>query len=261
MACELQISNMTKSLGDIVTLRPYPNAGYGLGEQPNDQFIYLQITDANVQDVQDTSVQSWDTVVDYTTIGTNTDIDGYRLDMFVANPGVSGLGDITREQAEAWLNRWNAVVVSASKNNVRFDIWAFDNLGAPGAIQSEGLWGRDTTGVIFNEILYSQGNGTHRVSADYSVFSNASPKGIENRITDIGGTIISHPTNVVTFTVTRSGLYTRFKNDVSRKLSKLIAKRQFYFGSGVIDTIKGNGGITEATLAEFQTYVKNRLDD
>jgi len=270
MACELQISIRTNQYGNFVTIKDYPNSGYGLKEQPNDDFVYIRITDGSVSDVQNIIknvygekdlTQAYESLIEYETLLTLPAIDGFRINMYTGNANASGLGDMTRERAEGYLNKWNAVVQSGTKNSVIFDIWAFDNAGAPGMLQSEAFWSANVDNVIFTEDSYNATTGLHKLTVDYSN-TVADPDHAERIVTDAGGIITEHVENeYLRFDMEGALLGARFRQQTSRKLQEILDKKQFYLTPSAVNTIRANGGILSATLSQFETYINNRIYD
>src|SRR3972149_712807 len=273
MSCEIQISVRSGQSGNPITLKPFPNSGYGNEEKPEaGKFVYVRILDANVEEVEDhirtvlgghSLLQPWNRLIDWEQIAQDKTVDGYRLRIFTVNPNVSGRGYLTREQVEIYLATWNAVVQSITVNSVTFDIWAFeDSSSNPGVIQSEAFWGAVPVGVVFTEGLYNQNTGRHRITADYGNSWISDRNAVVNRGENNQGTVISHTEGVsITFDVFRKQMFDIFKRDIIRRLDNVLDRKQFYFPPGVISTIQGQGGFIEATIAQGKIYLKNRLDD
>jgi len=170
----------------------------------------------------------------------------------------SGLNSLTRNQVETFLNRWNATVWSVAANSVVFDTVIFD------AIQSEGFWDRDVAGIVFTETDYDQATGVHTVEADYKnspLLSSLPDATIERIVLSKGASIIAHPTNKITFAITRNTVFDVFKQEVKERTDGMYASRQFYFTQEAVNIALANGGSVAVTRQQALNYLHNRLDD
>jgi len=211
--------------------------------------------------------QSWKRKIDFATVNNNVTIDGWRIRVFATNPGFSNLAGITREMVENYLTKWNAVVFSATANEVIFDVAIFeDAVNDPGAIQSRGFWGAIPTDVSFNEISYVEGTGVHAIEADYSLSSFSSEQ-VQKRIFVRGGVIVSDISSVITFTINRTDVFHWFQQEVKKVLETIIYRRQFYIPEAVVDTIISTGTqilvdhYWDAEQTEFRGQVEYRVLD
>jgi len=252
----------------------------------------VHVTDASVAEVDAMIVstfsgtrliQPWDREIDFEVVNNNPVIDGWRIRVFATNPGFSNLAGITREMVENYLNRWNAVVVDATTNEVRFDVAIFENaLNEPGAIQSNGFWGTDPVNVFFNEISYVEETGMHTLEVDYSL-STFEGDPILRHIDERGGVVISNISKVITFTIGRSFIFQWFQQEVKDAVEKRIYRRQFRIPEVTIDNIIANGTeilidhywdeeqtefrgtveyrVLDRTLAQIESFLINRLDE
>jgi hypothetical protein len=131
------------------------------------RFVIARVTDATLGDIQSmisfnfgekSLTQEWRKNLDWSVANYNSSLDGYRLNLFTTNPGLTGRGNVTRNQVENFLNRWNADVVSFTTNSVTFDVGVYN------AIISKGFWNMiDVDQVIFNEINYDEPTHTHTI--------------------------------------------------------------------------------------------------
>ena len=64
--------------------------------------------------------KKWKIKLDYEILVSNA--QGFRIRAFVTNPGVSGLGNLTKEKIQNVLDRYGGVVKSFAPNEVIFDV-------------------------------------------------------------------------------------------------------------------------------------------
>lgn len=234
------------------------------GMQVPPAFVQVYIPDADVAEVQ-VYCEEWWRYVDYELVAHDYDIDGHRIRVF-AKPecvSVSGLGGLTREMVEAYLNTWNATVFSVAANEVVFDALVYD------AVCSEGFWERDISSISFKEKAYTQATGIHRIEADYTDDPElcARPKAeIEDYIEQRGGTIEVHAASKVTFEIQRTAVLDWFEQNVKANVDDLYSRRKFYFPQDVIDEAPTDPqdpayGTAEMTRQQAASRVHYRLDD
>ncbi len=217
------------------------------------RFVIARVTDANLGDIQSmissnfgerSLTQEWRNNLDWSVVNYVSTLDGYRLNLFTTNPGLTNKAAVTRNQVEIFLNRWNANVVSFTTNSVTFDVGVYN------AIISEGFWDIINVGqVIFNETNYDESIHTHRVTADYSAL-DIKPLLLRQLAVRRRADIISNVDQIVTMDITRNDVVAVFKRDVKIKVEKNIYKRQFRISESTVDNIISQGGVIEATLAQ-----------
>jgi hypothetical protein len=246
-------------------------------------FCEIYVTDASVDELNAmissifggvSIMQPWRREIDFSTVNNDPVIDGWRIDVYATNPGSSNYGGITGTMVENYLNKWNAEIYSATKNNVRFDVTIFEDASNnPGTIQSEGFWEAPVTNISFTETDYNSTTGDHTVEADYSLSGYEAEK-VATRVVDRGGTVNSNIGGVINFTINRSDIFQWFQDDVRQALENTIYRRQFYIPEETVDTIISTG-TTEVvshpkgdvtyvtlnrTLAQVEAFLLNRLD-
>ena len=241
------------------------------GKEVLPYFFVVKVTDATMSEVEamifstfnERSInQSWVRKINWEVVNSDLSIDGWRLRILATNPGNSGLGAITNTMVENFITRWNGEIFSFATNEVIFDIAVYENLSVPGALQSEGFWGINTSSIIFNEISYIQAGGIHEITADYSATSwNAKPDRVQSLVEQKNGVVNSNSSGVINFTITRNNVLDEFKEEVRGAVENAVYRRQFRISETFADTIISEGGVREVTLAQVQGYLLNRLDD
>jgi hypothetical protein len=191
--------------------------------------------------------------ITYDIIAHDTAIDGYRIRMS-SNNNISQTLGITRAMVESFLNKWNASVVSASTNEIIFDVLIMDTL------ESEGFWDIDVSNAIFTDTDYNIVTGIHVVQIDYSAMGNG-PTYVERYVMQRGGVIVSHDSRILTAEFSSADLFKEFKKSVSERFEDRILKRRYYIENSVVDNIITNGGQISVPNSIALGYIKDRLDD
>lgn len=253
-------------------------------------FCYIKVTDASTSEVnamiastfsENRINQDWVRNIDFAVVNSDTTVDGWRLRAFTTNPGFSNKAGITQQMVESYLTKWNAEVYSATTNEVQFNVAIFeDEFQNPGAIQSRGFWSVDPVGVVFNEILYTEGTGEHIIEADYSATS-FKPLAVERKVVERGGVVSMNSNGVITFTIYRTDVFQWFQYEVARSLADVIYIRQFRIPESTVDNIISNGTqilidhydeesvfrgtveyrVLDVTLSQVESFLINRLDE
>jgi len=269
--------------GYPVIVKEYPHSGWGYMEG-HPYFVQARVTDGDVADVEamiastfsgNSMIQDWTRLIDFATVNNDIPIDGWRVNVFATNPGANDFAGVTQVMVENYLTKWNASVVQAIVNEVRFDVAIYeDSVPDPGAIQSEGFWGVVPTDVLFNETSYVEGTGVHTVEADYSGSSFDADQ-VEKRVINRGGIVSSNTAGVITFNINRTDVFQWFQQELREVLEQTMYRRQFRVLETTVDLIVSTGTKTtvshlkgdrdyytlEVTLAQLENYIVNRLDE
>lgn len=193
--------------------------------------------------------------IDWTVL--NSTDEGWRLRVWDIHSGV--VANISENQIENFILKFNGVVQSFGTNDVTFDI------GVYGAATSNGFWRRDVASVTFQEI--SHDSSEYRIRADLpSVWTDTVKKRqkIQKIIEEHGCSIVSFDVveSRVTYDVPRDAAISEFKEQVRDTLENRIIKRsQFYIAASEISAILGNGGEVNINKASLLSMIKNKLDD
>lgn len=179
----------------------------------------------------------WETMFDFEVVGSDPSIDGYRIAVVASHGRASDLkGAVTRTRVEAYLNSWNAVVVSTSFNRVVFDVRIFD------AATSNAFWERAVGSILFTERAYDQASGTHDVRADYSATGLPSA-GVEAFVAS-KAQILAHNTSTrrLDYRVSRTSVREEFRGQVQQIFSGVVQQRRWYVDPLVVDAAIAAGG-------------------
>ena len=182
--------------------------------------------------------------------------EGWRLRVWDNNPGT--LTNITREQVEDFITRFNGVVQSFSAGSVVFDI------GVYGAATSNGFWLRDVSPITFSEVTHNAAG--YKIQAILpSAWTDTPEKRqqVQLRLTSQNCTIFSFdiPSSTVVFDIPRDEAIKEFKEQIRDHLeNRIIRRSHFYITPTEIDTIIANGGEVTITKATLLANIKNKLD-
>lgn len=172
------------------------------------------------------------------------------------NPN-SGVGKLTQGKIENFLQKWGATGISFASSAVTFSIKILD------AIKSTGFWGgADVTGLTLNEISYTQATGTHRCRVNYTN-SALTAQQLKDAIAQVGATFVSENigNKTITFDVTRQNVQDQFYADVKRRTEGMIVRRKYHISEAAMTAIEAAGGYVTVSLAEYNTYWKNKLTE
>lgn len=249
--------NETASLrywrGDCI--QSYPDGSFK--EPPSAGRLMLSVPGLDLE-LSNSWLAEWFLRFDVSVVSSDLPNDAFRMQVQATeyNPN-SGIGKITRNRIESYLNRWNATVFSISDNTVVFDVTILD------AIRSERFWRNiDITGATLTQQSYTQGNGNHRCRSNYSATELRSTD-VEAAITSNGGSIVNHnvDTKIVTFDVTRADVNASFQADLKELAEQMVQRRKFRISEAACQAIEAAGGWLTITEAEWNTYWQNKLQE
>jgi len=235
-------------------------------------FVSVNVTDATAAELEaliETNygagsrlAQSWVRKIAWTSSPISLPLDAWHLHVSADNANVSGVGALTQAMVENFITKWNGENITFAAGEVSFDIAVYEATAIPGALQSEGFWGVNTSGIVFNEISYTEVGGIHEMTADYSGTAWAStPERAQRLVEEKGGVVASNTAGVIEFTITRTDVLDVFKEEVREAVERTICRRQFRVSESLVDTITTAGGEIDVTLAQVETYILNRLDE
>jgi hypothetical protein len=249
--------------------KDYPHPGWGNSEGlPN--FIHLRITDASLVEVEQ-YLQEYIRRLAFVVVNSDSVIDGWRIELVAENLDVSEYAKVNKDTVEGYLNKWGAVVQSFTNVSVTFDVLIFD------AIKSRGFWDvkpQEISGLSLTELGYVQGTGLHTEQVDYSNFRleisdrNKIRKKLIGKIEETGSIYVSDDpvAETINFTCTAETVKQRFLTELRYKYERMIWRRQFYFPTGVMNTIQtymenNNGDAYETDRITAISYLQNKMNE
>ena len=232
--------------GDIIGVRatgtPLPG--------PTSPHVIAEVLDLPMDDFEQYKAK-WERVVDFEVVASDPAQDGFRLRLYSTTAN-AGQAEITKDEAEGFIQSWGGTVHSWGTNEVIFDITIYD------ALVSQAFWDIDISSAVFSELSYDQGTGVHRIQADYSAMGN-NPTAVERYVRRMGLTIVSHSDRVLTYDADRTVVRAAFEKDMTDKARKNIKRCRYYFGEGVVDTIVTNGGYMTTDENTMLSYIKDKV--
>ena len=222
------------------------------GKEP-DHFVMVDVPSIPMS-AYDHYNERWERLIDYEVVNQDIALDGFRIKLFspVVNP--SGLGKITKDEVENFIQGWGGSVFSFADNEVIFDILISD------AIESQSFWDVPIGGVNFTGTNYDQGTGVHTIEIDYNSIGNNSTY-IERHITFEGGVVLSNQDKIIIAEFSRSDVKNDFEKSIREKARKTIVERKYYIGSGVVDNIISQGGTVETDISTLIGYLQDKTQE
>ena len=126
----------------------YPDDTVTFPYHVSDNRTFVRVQPMTVEECEG-YFEAWIKNIDYTVTDHKPNPnDRYDIEVFALIPGVSQYGGITRDQVEAYLNRWNATVTDIAANSVTFRFFLAQ------LASSEGFFGgHNVAAVVFDEII------------------------------------------------------------------------------------------------------------
>jgi hypothetical protein len=236
--------------GDPVLVMPDGHAWGSREAMP--RFVILKVPGISAEAARP-YVAPWTRTLSFVVDSSTPATDAHTMTVSVgAGVAAGGAGGVTREQVEAYLNRWRATVNSVAANAVTFTTVIFQ------AVASEGFWRRDVSAVGFTEVSYTQATGSHRVRADYPAAVSAAEAAF--LVTSRGGVITSHNTGArrITFDITRALVRSHFEQDVRDRLEGVWSRRRFRLTDAEVTAAESAGGAVTRTAAQVQAALLDR---
>ena len=242
--------------GDVVEVRESGAPRGALEGLPT--FVIVECPEVTKAQVLD-RMESWRTVLDWGVVARDLALDGWRLRLFVTNPGTLNRAPVTLAQVQGWLEGWNGAIVSAATNEVRFDVSVY------GAATSDAFWGASgVAGLGFAEMSYDQGTGVHRLRVDYSVMiGEGSHRSVLSLVQSRNATNIiqDESLSLIEFDILRTLVTGSFKAELKAALERVHKRRRWYFTAAQVDVAIAAGGVIQVTAAQLAAAAKDAMED
>jgi hypothetical protein len=205
-----------------------------------------------------TQMAEWWRRLSYAVVSSNLAADSFRLTVSATdfNP-TSGIGKLGAGMVETYLGNWGATNIIVADNAVTFDITIL------AAIKAKDFWrGLDITGMTLAELAYTQATGVHRCRVNYSA-SSRTPEELTAAIVERGGTVTGANVgnHTITFEMDRQDVRDAFQNDVKQRVEAMVVRRKFHIGEAAVQAIEAAGGMLTISIAQYNTYWKNKLTE
>jgi len=235
--------------GDVVFVHE-DGEPWGSGEGPP-KFVIVKVTGvtrAQAEQYRD----HWHIELAFSVVSSDLTQDLFTIQVTNSLPGATDQAALTQAQVQAFLNDWNATVVSTATNSVTFTAKIYD------ALTSVGMWGEyarigSTPVVSFSEQSYDQTTGLHTISADYSA-TPVKPAAAALAVTQRGGTVVSNTGGVIVFQMDRTNARAAFQQDIYQRAREVFKRRRWGFAAADVDAALAAGGIV--TLTPTQATAK-----
>jgi hypothetical protein len=210
--------------------------------------------------------QPWKDDFDYEIVATRPAQGEYDIRIFENNPGASNQNSISGAKAikiRDYLLKWGCSNMSLGTHDTSFTFSLWD------AVRSENFWEVPFIGLKVSFALnsYSSSTGIASIAVtatdgQWGIMTEEQiSQQIESKIGRQGGTLTDSSYPVFTFTIERSNVLTKFREDVKRKIEQVYTRHRFSISSADVDTIISNGGMMTLTRAQVLAKLKDKMSD
>ena len=233
---------------------------WGAGEAPP-KFVIVKCPELDLATAR-TRIESWDYVYDFTILARDVSLDGWRFKVTNPNRRASdGAATPKLSAVQSFFQRWGATYVRTDPDGIVLDWRIVD-----GAI-SESFLGADpaSVGAAITEAAYDETSGVHTFAltwdSDLQLVPGTLAKRQEQarqRITSLGGTIMSEVGLTMTYTLPRDRVRDAFVEEV-QSARAAYKRRRYSFSSSDVDTALGMGGVVTLALAQLTAHVIDHM--
>lgn len=241
--------------GDLICLVPGSLIPGSKETLPNR--IWINITNGNYA-THRAFWESWQSRLDYTAISLSTPLDQWRVTVFMTNIDSSNRGGLTKAKVDNELGDWNisSGTTQYAPNQVRFTAKIYDVARSSAILNNVNQSALDQ--ISWSEDSYNAETGEHVIRGDYSGTGFN-----ELQINKATGSVnvISHDTTakVVTYSILRSEIFSRFKLMGEDKLNQFLGKSRYKISTADVDAIVGTGGTVSQTQAQVQAALIDKI--
>jgi len=135
------------------------------------------------------------------------------------------------------------------------DVWAM--------LQSAGFWGIDIPAGVALSHVYSQAQGGHRVTVDYTARPDLSAKAdvIERRATRWGALVVSHATGVLRFDIASLDVIKAFRAEMWLFTNRLVLRHRYRIDPASLPATIRNALIADREVTVTWTQARPYLVD
>jgi len=261
--------------GDIINIKP---AGWSDGEHwhqsayhpSQGKFVVVKVPELTVKEIIHTR-EPWKDDFDYQIVATRPASGQYDIRIFEQNPGALNQNSISAAKAikvRDYLLNWGCSNMSLSTHDASFTFSLWD------AVRSANFWKVPNISERVTFVLdsYSSSTGIGSITATvvqaaWGSFENRTQVEIEQQISrqmegviqEQGGTITAVAYPAFTFTIERSAILSKFREDVKEKLEQVYTRHQYHVTDADVNTIIAAGGVVTITKAQFLTKLKDKM--
>ena len=247
--------------GDIINLKPdgwsdHPNWAQSAYPYANGgKFVLVKVPGLAVETALNYR-NEWRDNFAYEIINANAQQGRYTVRVYEINAGASNQNGLTAAKIELFLTGWGCTDIAFTTNSCEFTFSLWN------AVRSPEFWNVQLIGTkaIFELISYSAATGIGRVQA--TITDEAiTPRQVEYKITERGGTIISSEWPEVVFEIERSNILQRFRDDVKRKAEQTYMRHRYAVSAAEVDAIIAAGGVMTITQAQLVSRLRDKQAD
>jgi len=247
----------------IKDLRGCYKIGYPVVVMPDDhewgneerlpKFVIIKCPEVTVEQCQQ-YIESWKDDFVYTVVSQKAVQGIYTVRVQNDSVSVSGLNNITLDKVENYLLNWNCNNISFTFPYVQFDFILWQ------VVQSDGFWGKENIDdyASFELDSYDSETGVGIISA--TVY-NIDELIVLDKIQFNGGVLISHIGDVYQFSIEKSTIFNKFKEEVKKRTELTYCRRKFYISVSNVQLIINSGGVITLTKTQLLNLIKNKFDD
>jgi hypothetical protein len=261
--------------GDIINIKP---DGWSDGEHwhqsayhpSQGKFVVVKVPEMTVEEMIHLR-EPWKDNFDYQIVATRPASGQYDIRIFEKNLGALNQNSISAAKAikvRDYLLNWGCSNMSLGTHDATFTFSLWN------AVRSANFWEVPNISerVTFVLNLYSATTGVGSITATvvqsaWGPFENKTQAEIEQQIggqMDMhikmrGGAMTAVAYPVFTFTIERSAILLKFREDVKRKLEQVYTRHQYHVADADVDTIIAAGGVVTITKAQFLTKLKDKM--
>lgn len=245
--------------GDIWEIR---HQDMSMTQKEAESYVLVKITDKLMTEL-DEYAEQWNIDIDWEIVNHQTSTDGYRIRAWSETYSTGGLGGLTEDKVENYLDKWNASIFSYDSNEVVFDFSVYL------LATSQNFWEHQrfpADDIDWSEISYNESMGVHRISADYSGLGSSNAAWIERRLSRVlqdpdDGTIISHDSGVLVFEIDRNVILSLFKLKMKKKISEAfsVKSRRWKLSNAAVNNIISQGGVVTYDFSTVEGYLQDKL--
>jgi len=221
-------------------------------EESLPKFIIVKCPEVTVEQCKQ-YIESWNDNFSYTVVSQNAAQGTYTVRVQNDTANVSGLNRITLAKVESFLTKWGCSAISFTSPYVQFDFKLWD------IVRSDGFWGEENIDDFASFVLNSY-NSTTGIGTITATVYNIPEAGVLSRITERGGTLISHTGSEYKFSIERSAIFTLFKAEIKQKAEDIYCRRKFYISESDVDTVINAGGVVTLTKNQLLNKMQNMLE-
>jgi hypothetical protein len=261
--------------GDIINIKP---DGWSAGEHwhqsayhpSQGKFVVVKVPGLTVEEIIHAR-EPWKDDFDYQIVATRPASGQYDIRIFEKNPGALNQNSISVAKATKvrdYLLDWGCSNMSLGTHDASFTFSLWN------AVRSKNFWEvpniSERVTFVLNSYSATTGVGsitTTVVQTAWGSFENKTQAEIEKQIggqMDMhiqmrGGTVTSVVYPAFTFTIERSAILSKFREDVKQRLEQVYTRHQYHVSDADVDAVIAAGGVVTLTKTQVLAKLKDKM--